>query len=43
MSPATAVVNEFPELDLATGWLGEDSVVDVSKGNAIDLPFAIPR
>jgi len=41
MGPAAAFVLEFPEFDGASGWPGEDAVVDVVEGDAVDLPFAL--
>lgn len=42
VSPAAAVVHEFPELDGAAGWAGEDAVRDVVEGYAVDSPLAVP-
>lgn len=38
--PAAAAVDEVPHLDGVAGGLGEDAVVDVAEGHAVDLPLA---
>lgn len=41
VGPAAAVVDEFPELDGASWGFGEDAVIDVVEGYAVDFPGAV--
>lgn len=41
VGPAAATVFQLPELDFAPGRFGEDAVLDVGEGYAVDGPFAV--
>lgn len=42
MRPAPTMILESPELNSTSRWLGEDAIVDIIEGDAVDCPLTVP-